>query len=299
MPVRFRNFTDTPGFSEDFNKVRDFLVDINNEKVIAPGFLWGRWEWAFSLPFLDTASLSRIGIWEDGGRIAAVATYESNLGHAYFLIRKGYESLKKEMLMYAKDNLLSGGKINALIPDGDLDFQRAAFGLGFRPTQSKEHNAMMDIKSESLTYDLPQGFSITSLDRDFDMYKYNRVLWRGFNHEGEPPADEKSIEERRISVSGPHDDLRLKVAVVSLKGDFVSYCGMWCDPSTSYALVEPVATDPDFRRMGLGRAAVLECVRRCGEMGAKYAYVGSSQQFYYSIGFYPISTETFWELTTE
>jgi predicted N-acetyltransferase YhbS len=83
---------------------------------------------------------------------------------------------------------------------------------------------------------------------------------------------------------------------VAPDGEFVSYCGMWYEPGTGYALVEPVATDPRYRRMGLGRAAVLEAVRRCGVLGARQAFVGSSQQFYYSIGFYPCCNETFWEL---
>jgi len=69
---------------------------------------------------------------------------------------------------------------------------------------------------------------------------------------------------------------------------------MWYDSDTNYALVEPVATDPQYRMMGLGKAAVLEAVLRCGKLGAKKAYVGSLQQFYYNIGFYPVSTETFW-----
>jgi predicted N-acetyltransferase YhbS len=71
---------------------------------------------------------------------------------------------------------------------------------------------------------------------------------------------------------------------------------MWYDSETDYALVEPVATIPAYRKMGLGKAAVLEGVKRCGELGAKRAYVGSSQQFYYKIGFRPVPGGTFWEL---
>ena len=77
----------------------------------------------------------------------------------------------------------------------------------------------------------------------------------------------------------------LCILVVAPSGDYASYCGMWYDPATAYALVEPVATDPDYRKLGLGKAAVLEGIRRCGALGATQAYVGSSQQFYYQIGF--------------
>lgn len=58
--------------------------------------------------------------------------------------------------------------------------------------------------------------------------------------------------------------------------------------------MEPVATDPDYRKLGLGKAAALEGVKRCRDLGAKVAFVGSSQQFYYNIGFRPYSTKTWW-----
>ena len=94
--------------------------------------------------------------------------------------------------------------------------------------------------------------------------------------------------------SGPHLKPELCILVVAPSGDYASYCGMWYDPATEYALVEPVATDPDYRRLGLGKAAVLEGIRRCGALGATQAYVGSAQQFYYQIGFRPVPASTFW-----
>ncbi|ABX41900.1 GNAT family N-acetyltransferase [Lachnoclostridium phytofermentans] len=92
----------------------------------------------------------------------------------------------------------------------------------------------------------------------------------------------------------PNVDLDLKVAVVAPNGNFVSYCGMWFDKEAGYAVIEPVATDPQYRKMGLGKAAVLEGIRRVGEKGAKTALVGSSQQFYYSIGLRPYASSTLW-----
>jgi predicted N-acetyltransferase YhbS len=46
--------------------------------------------------------------------------------------------------------------------------------------------------------------------------------------------------------------------------------------------------------MGLGRAAVLEGIRRCGALGATVAYVGSDQPFYLSIGFEVLYTSECW-----
>ena len=297
MTAKLRSYTDKPGFTEDYHRVRDFLIRINQQHVINPGFVWGRWEWEFSLSYLDTASLSRMGIWEDGGKIVALATYQSTLGWAYFSVDRDYEYLKPELLLYAKGYMVKDGSIMALLNDTDRPFQQFAFTQGFRPTQHKEQTAVLDITDETTRYTLPKGYSVTSLANTFDMHKYNRVLWKGFNHEAEglAPVDDNWIEDRRISVSGPHVNLNLNIAVVAPDGEFVSYCGMWYEPGTDYALVEPVATDPKYRKLGLGRAAVLEGVKRCGKLGAKQAIVGSSQQFYYSIGFYPLCNETFWE----
>ena len=78
-------------------------------------------------------------------------------------------------------------------------------------------------------------------------------------------------------------------------GNFVSYCGMWCEPVHAVRYVEPVATDPDYRRMGLGKAAVIEGIRRCGELGATLAYVGTATPFFQSIGFEQIFNRSIWQ----
>jgi GNAT superfamily N-acetyltransferase len=297
MTAVFRNFTSQPGFTEDFHRVREFLVRINALNPIHYDFEWGRWEWGFSLPYLDTTNLSKIGVWEDNDKIVAAVTYEQGLGDAYFCLDPQYAFLKTDILLHAKNILCTiEGKIKVLINNADREFQRIAGQHGFKPTQNSEATAVMDINPQHIAYTLPQGYSITSMADSYDLIRFNRVLWRGFNHEGEPLTTEKQLEERRISLSGPHLNHNLCIAVVAPNGEFASYCGMWYDARTEYALVEPVATDPTYRKLGLGKAAVLEAVKRCGQLGAKQAYVGSSQQFYYQLGFHPLPGGTFWEI---
>jgi len=57
------------------------------------------------------------------------------------------------------------------------------------------------------------------------------------------------------------------------------------DPTKKSAYIEPVATDPDYRRMGLAKAAVLACIRECKERGMERVIVESAQPFYVSMGF--------------
>lgn len=69
---------------------------------------------------------------------------------------------------------------------------------------------------------------------------------------------------------------------------------MFYEPNGRFGYVEPVATDPRYRRLGLGKAAVLEGIRRCGALGAAVAYVGSDQRFYQAIGFKKVYTSECW-----
>ncbi|MEO3946465.1 GNAT family N-acetyltransferase [Gorillibacterium sp. CAU 1737] len=296
MTVHYRAFFSESRFSGDQRRVHDFLIALNQEEVREPGFLWGRWEWMFSHPMLDREHLGHIGIWEDDGDIVAVATYESGLGDAWFFVHPAYSRLKGDMIAHALQKLSREGTLRLRIPDSDQALQELAARAGFVPTQDREETAILPIASTSLGYTLPEGYRIATLAEDPELIRYNRVMWRGFNHEGEPPVTPDELAGRKQEVSGPHVQLDLKVAVQAPNGKFVSYCGMWYLPGTDYALVEPVATDPDYRRMGLGRAAVLEGVRRCAALGAKFAYVGSSQTFYYRIGFRPSATDTWWTL---
>ena len=294
MSVTFRNYIPAPLFGEDYYKLRDFLVRLDSHN-----YSFGRWDWMITHSYLDKSGLSKIGLWEENGRVVAAATYDCVLGKAYLLMGKEYRHLGEKMLLYAKSALAKDGDFRVLVLDGDMAMQDIAARNGFFPTKDKECDAIYPIDVSSIRYSLAEGFRITSMKETFDLYKYGEALWKGFNHEakGEGPFifREEDLPEWEIAFKRPNVNLDLKIAVVAPNGAFVSYCGMWKDDASQSALVEPVATDPAYRRMGLGRAAVLEAVRRCGLLGAKRAYVGSSQLFYYSIGFRPYATSTWWE----
>jgi len=116
-----------------------------------------------------------------------------------------------------------------------------------------------------------------------DLCKLHRVLWRGFDHGDEPPDD--GFEERTFMQSAPNYRKDLNIVVVAPDSNFVSYCGMWYEPINRIAYVEPVTTDPDYRRMGLGCTVVMEGIRRCGELGATVACVGATMIFIFQWDF--------------
>ena len=283
----------------DFETVGNFLIE-NYEPGNQDGnWLQPTWEYMHSHPYLDETSLGKIAIWEDGGKIVGVVHYESTLGEAFFEIHRSYTHLKPEMLAYAERQLwreTENGKcyVNAFINDLDNDFESLAKSRGYGlDAQHARPTAQLTI-SQPFRPDIrvPSGFRVKSLADENDLSKIHRVLWRGFNHRGEPPV--AGIAGRLKMQSVPHYQKRLKIVIEAPNGDFVSFCGMWYEATNKIAYVEPVATDPDFRRMGLGKAAVLEGIRRCGELGATVAYVGSDQRFYKALGFQVAFTSNCW-----
>ncbi len=294
MPAKFRNYTQQAGITEDYHKVRNFFMRLGYAE-----FTYTRWDWMATHGYLDKSAVGRMGLWEDECEIVGVSIFDCQLGQAFCMALPGYEYLKEEMLQYAAENLSKDGEFGITIADTDVAFQDIAARHGFIATEQKENDAVFHIDVTSTAYSLPEGFKITSMKDTYDLSQYRRILWKGFNHEldgeGEFTFTAEDEQGAREEMERPNVDLDLKVAVVAPDGNFASYCGMWYDPEAGFAVVEPVATDPAYRRMGLGKAAVLEGIRRVGELGAKKAFVGSSQQFYYSIGFRPYATATIWK----
>ncbi len=296
MSITFRNYTKVPGITDDYYKVRSFIIKLGYTE-----FTYARWDWMVTHSYLEKDAMCKIGIWEEAGEIAGIATFDTVLGNAYCLTLPENSELKRDMLIYSKENLSKDNSLGIVIRDTDVEFQNIAASLGFIATGGKESDSVFYLDRTATDYTLPEGFRITSMQDTYDLYQYYRVLWKGFNHElnGEGeftfPSEKEKMAESEMR--RPNVDLSLKVAVAAPNGNFVSYCGMWYDPEAGFAVIEPVATDPDYRKMGLGKAAVLEGIKRVGKLGAEKALVGSSQQFYYSIGLRPFSSATEWKIS--
>lgn len=297
MTTKLRNYT----HPEDYNKISKFLIAHHQPGNTDGNWLEPAWEYMHGHPYLDGSSLGKIGIWEDAGEIVAAATYESRLGEAFFEFHPSYRHLRREMLDYAENNLAgisqedSRRYLRAYINDNDPEFLEIIKTRGYE--KDPEGSRMMccfDIPKPFPDIALPDGFRLTSLAEECDWAKVHRVIWRGFDHGDDVPMDEEELESRRRMFETPKARLDLKIAVAAPSGDFVAFCGMFHEPAGRFAYVEPVATDPDYRRMGLGKAAVLEGIRRCGALGATEAFVGNDLPIYRAIGFKEVYNSECW-----
>lgn len=291
-------------YPDDYEAINQMIVNNYGIQSQVPlNWCQTRWEYMHFHPLMQKNDLfnklSNCGIWEDNGKVVAVVHFEHSFGQVYFDTAKGYEFLKKEMLEYAQSNLAvrkEDGKnvLEVFINEFDKDFEKIALEQGFEKLdEGGEETSIMKITPEKLEYQVPDGFKIQSFADENDIYKFHQVLHRGFNHEGEP--SEEGIEGRKRMQSAPNYDKELNIVAVDLKtGNYVAIAGSWYDAVNNFVCIEPVATDYDFRRKGLGKAVVLEAIKRSYEKGANLAFVGSGQQFYRSIGFEYFFTRHLW-----
>lgn len=286
----------------DYKRVSEFLIRHHRPGNADGNWLEPIWEYMHGHPSLDSLSLAQIRLWEDGSELVAIANYESHLGEAFFQFHPGYRHLRVEMLDYAERCLAGVAEdgrrcLRAFVNDTDPAFGAVVQSRGYRKDASGNRPLYrFDIPDPFPAIVLRDGFRLVSLAEECDWAKVHRVLWRGFNHAGEPPAGADELESRRRMFDTRTARRDLKIAVAAPNGDFVAFCGMFYEPVHRFAYVEPVATDPAYRRLGLGKAAVLEGIRRCGTLGAKVAYVGSDQAFYQAIGFTRVYDEECWVL---
>lgn len=273
----------------DYSRVSEFLKRIYQPGMACINWMEARWEYMHYHPNLDKSILPKIGLWSANGEVIAMVNPECELGDVFFSLDQNYPQLKRQLINYAEKALYkdSGDKhsVRLFLPDTDKGLQAAAATSGFEINMEYPQYRGTSWYPEALlpaSYDLPEGYQLHRLDEVYDLVKIDRVLWKGFDHDGEPDGD---LTDRELMHSAPNFRKDLTYVVSAPDGEYASFSGIWFDEVNKTACVEPVATAPDHRKKGAGKAAVLACVNRCAALGAKDIYVGSGQEFYYHIGF--------------
>ena len=94
------------------------------------------------------------------------------------------------------------------------------------------------------------------------------LLNRAFGRTMHSAAEYRTFMER-----SPSFDERLNLVAEAPDGSFACHVAFTIDPVNDVATLEPVATDPDHRRLGLARSLIEEGLRRVVAFGARSATV--------------------------
>ena len=274
----------------DYEPASRFFIDVYEPGDRLLNWLQPRWEYMHHHPFIADVPLETIAVFEEDDRIVGLAHPEDKLTFVYFQRRRGYDHILPAMFAHATAHfggpsiMLERKIIGLFVNDFDHELQSVAESFGYeRHPEYHDGYSNFDLTQPVPLTVVPDGFRIQSLAEENDQRKINQCLWRGFNHEGE--ISEEAAAAPAVAQSAPNFRKDHTIVAVDAHGDYASYAGIWHVPENGLAYVEPVATDPLFRRKGLARACVLESLRRVQAEGATVAWVGSDQEFYSAIGF--------------
>ena len=238
----------------------------------------------------------RMAVWEENGRIVAFCGYEMDIGEAYLVTSPEFRYLLPEMLAFAENNLAKAdGEKHSLevwVTSSQTEHIRLLENNGYRKENS-EPISIYRYENGFPKLSLPAGFSCVSLENNIDLRKLNRCTWRGFNHGDNV---EYNIDEMLYMANGPHHRPDLGRIIIAPDGEYTCYAGMWLDEKNSYAYLEPLCTQPEYRRMGLARYALTDAMQNTEKHGARYCF-GGVPAFYAAIGFETVSQRQMWKKT--
>lgn len=259
MGTVFRAFNSTY-----YDTVCDFLIEISRDDHKLINWNWARWELMVFHPEFHHDLADKIGLWlSSSNELIGMTTYDHYLGEAFYATKKGYEELEKEILDYAINNFSDKNGLSIAVNDADSDTKHFLLTQGFVKDANTENILECIFEGFDFNYSIPKGIAIKNLNPKTDLYKHQKVLWKGFENEGTMPTDELTINKQKRMLSAPHLNSTQHIVAENEEGEYIAYCGCWYSSHTDYAYVEPLCTIPDYRHKGLGRAVLLEALNRC------------------------------------
>jgi ribosomal protein S18 acetylase RimI-like enzyme len=132
---------------------------------------------------------------------------------------------------------------------------------------------------------IPPGFRITDLT-EADYASRAQALAQVFGAEPLPQRYQQFMD-------APGYDPELDLVLLDSRGEIAAFAMSWLDPVSMVGQFEPVGTVPDFQRQGLGKATLLEGMRRLRARGAENVIVivdageDAARHLYQSVGLEP------------
>lgn len=221
-------------------------------------------------------------IWEMDDRTVAWGWIKLP-GSLMFQVNPDYAELSKEIIDWF-DQMTETNVQRVTVLETETHLISALEDSLFTPiVETPEVLSKITLDSGPFPVKLPNTFTARHMKGTEDVTKRVRVHRAAFH-----PS--KVTEESYLNVMNAYPyDASLDWVIESLSGEFVALCLIWFDEVNKVGLLEPVGTDPAFRRMGLASSVIKCALHALAEKGAKTAIVVSISpdtfEFYKSIGF--------------
>lgn len=243
--------------------------------------LWERWEDKEDSPVLEAWAM----LWRHEGTFdlfVSPALYGTSL----------HETVMEEYMVWAEARARAAG-LSHIAPfwvrDSDAVMIRLMESHGFTAVSADPSPPLFERTLDDLPMaSLPDGFTVQGVHTPDDGRQRAAVTYAAFRSHS--AWEDYCADYARFRESAVYDAER-DLLVLSPEGRGASACCLWFDAVNTVGLFEPVATHPDFQGQGLGKAVMLEGMRRMKAAGMRRAILGfdpnnrAALALYTSLGF--------------
>lgn len=230
-------------------------------------------------------------LWEadgDDGRereMVGIVMPEGGPGEAHLMVHPDFDTveLEEQMLSIAEESLALAAsspdgvrKLCVWAPEPNALRQSVLSQRGYEKHNAAEHQWRRDLDQPIPDAPVAPGYTIRSLGDGLELLERCYASGLGF-HEGDINTAVDNRDDptwyRNIQ-NAPLYRRDLDLVAIAPDGAVAAFCTIWFDDVTRSAYIEPLATVPAHRRLGLGRALLTEGLRRLQRLGATRAFVG-------------------------
>ncbi len=240
-----------------------------------------------------------VRLWEEGDEMLGFAWLEEPDGVVMQVHPRlrGSGLLEREMLDWAARQTRAvygeraGDEVWTRVPEDEPRLDALLADLGFGRDPDHALKMLRGLDEPLPRREPPDGWTVREVGGEEEWaqrVEVHREVWR--------PSRVTLEAYRRLRGARGYDPW-LDLGAVAPDGTFGSYCICWFDPESRTGVFEPVGTGPAHRGKELGKAVMLEGLRRLRQLGARSAAVTAVHgneaaiNLYESVGFETVNRE--------
>jgi len=254
-------------WNEDFETVNQFLFEAWKAGPLYRNWIPSGFENMKFGPggteYLDEED-EYIKIWEDSqSNIVAISIVKPS-GECWIHIHPDHLMTEKKIILWieeqrkkTKKDADDSARFYLVVEEHDTERISLLKDLGFEKGGIEGISQVHTLDGPIPKYQLPEGYSIRHAEILDEWEEYRKLQMSVFAH---IPDMGKNLLEAYSTASFYVPEL--DIIAVDPDGNFAAFCTGRIDPVSKIAELEPVGTHPDYRKKGLGKAVILECLKR-------------------------------------
>ncbi len=269
-------------FEKDYWRLRAFLRELALRNNLEP-FSWPAarldyWRWHVA-PITDQKlDETPIFLWEtNGGEIAAAINPEGR-GEAFMQVHPEHHTpeMVEAMVETAEEHMFrttdeNKKRLTVWAHDHDAVRGKILSQRGFKKVENlewQERQRQRWLEQPMPEFETAEGYTIRSLGGPEEIPSRSWASWRAF-HPNDPDENYEGWDWYPVNIQNqPMYRRDLDLVAIAPDGEVAAFTTLWYDDVTRCGYFEPVGTVPEHQRKGLGKAIMLEGMRRIKAMGA-------------------------------